>query len=164
MSIVFDTNLIEYANSQGFDIVKADRKSYRVKDYGGLFLFSKGYHHFSETDSGNIVGFAKKYQGFTFIEAVEHILNSKAYTNTIPIMEHEVIWETFELHLKNEDTDKIKKYLVEERCFENKKGFCCSSKDCQFAIWKENKFFIVKKKTETKSLVSELLSKGKATL
>ncbi|MFI3214990.1 MAG: DNA topoisomerase, partial [Eubacteriales bacterium] len=44
---------------------------------------------------------------------------------------------------------------------ENKKGFCCSSKDCQFAIWKENKFFTAKKKTVTKALVSELLSKGK---
>ena len=115
MSRVFDTNLIEYAKSQGFDIVKADRKSYRVKDYGGLFLFPKGYHHFSETDSGNIVGFAKKYQGFTFIEAVEHILNSKAYANTMPIMEQEVVRGTLELPLKNEDTDKIKKYLIEER-------------------------------------------------
>ena len=115
MSRVFDTNLIEYAKSQGFDSVKADRKSYRVKDYGGLFLFPKGYHHFSETDSGNIVGFAKKYQGFTFIEAVEHILNSKAYANTMPIMEQEVVRGPLELPLKNEDTDKIKKYLIEER-------------------------------------------------
>ncbi|WP_249030204.1 DNA topoisomerase [Tannockella kyphosi] len=47
---------------------------------------------------------------------------------------------------------------------ENKKGFCCSSRDCQFAIWKENKFFTAKKKTVTKALVSELLSKGKSTL
>ena len=47
---------------------------------------------------------------------------------------------------------------------ENKKGFCCSSKDCQFAIWKENKFFTAKKKTVTKAMVSELLSKGKSTL
>ncbi len=117
MSRVFDTNLIEYAKSQGFNVVKADRKSYRVKDYGGLFLFPKGYHHFSETDSGNIVGFAKKYQGFTFIEAVEHILNSKAYANTMPIME-EVKRGNLILPSKNEDSSKVKKYLIEDRCLD----------------------------------------------
>ncbi len=119
MSRVFDTNLIEYAKSQGFNVVKADRKSYRVKDYGGLFLFPKGYHHFSETDSGNIVGFAKKYQGFTFIEAVEHILNSKAYANTIPVVvEHEMKRGKLVLPIKNEDSNKVKKYLIEDRCLD----------------------------------------------
>ena len=47
---------------------------------------------------------------------------------------------------------------------ENKKGFCCSNKACKFAIWKENKFFTSKKKTVTKSLVSELLKNGKVSL
>ena len=118
MSRVFDTNLIEYAISQGFDVVKADRKSYRVKDYGGLFLFPKGYHHFSETDSGNIVGFAKKYQGFSFIEAVEHILQSKAYANTIPQMDREIKRGALTLPPESNTTSKILKYLTEERCLD----------------------------------------------
>ncbi|MFI3214318.1 MAG: DNA topoisomerase [Eubacteriales bacterium] len=47
---------------------------------------------------------------------------------------------------------------------ENKKGFCCSHRECQFVIWKENKFFAAKKKKVTKELVAELLSKGKVYL
>ncbi len=47
---------------------------------------------------------------------------------------------------------------------ENKKGFCCSDKACGFAIWKENRFFTAKKKTVTKSIVTELLKNGKAPL
>ncbi len=47
---------------------------------------------------------------------------------------------------------------------ENHKGFCCSNRTCDFAIWKANKFFSAKKKVITKELVSELLSKGKVRL
>lgn len=47
---------------------------------------------------------------------------------------------------------------------ENKKGFCCSDKSCGFAIWKENRFFTAKKKTVTKSIVTELLKNGKVAL
>lgn len=47
---------------------------------------------------------------------------------------------------------------------ENKKGFCCSDKCCNFAIWKENRFFTAKKKTVTKAIVAELLKNGKVSL
>lgn len=47
---------------------------------------------------------------------------------------------------------------------ENKKGFCCSDRACSFAIWKENRFFTAKKKTITKTIVTELLKNGKVPL
>ncbi|NWK10791.1 type IA DNA topoisomerase [Clostridium cadaveris] len=47
---------------------------------------------------------------------------------------------------------------------ENKKGFCCSDKACNFAIWKENRFFTAKKKLVTKAIVTELLKNGKVSL
>lgn len=47
---------------------------------------------------------------------------------------------------------------------ENKKGFCCSDRACNFAIWKENHFFTAKKKTVTKAIVTELLKSGKVPL
>lgn len=47
---------------------------------------------------------------------------------------------------------------------ENKKGFCCDNKTCQFAIWKQNRFFSAKKKSVTKAMVTELLKHGKAPL
>ena len=47
---------------------------------------------------------------------------------------------------------------------ENKKGFCCLNKTCDFALWKENKFFTAKKKKLTKTIAVELLKNGKAKL
>lgn len=47
---------------------------------------------------------------------------------------------------------------------ENKKGFCCENRACHFALWKENKFFTIKKKTLTKSIAIDLLEKGKVSL
>lgn len=46
----------------------------------------------------------------------------------------------------------------------NKKGFCCENRDCSFALWKDNKFFTVKKKVLTKAIATDLLKKGKASL
>ena len=47
---------------------------------------------------------------------------------------------------------------------ENKKGFCCENRACHFALWKENKFFTIKKKTLTKSIAIDLLKKGETSL
>ena len=45
---------------------------------------------------------------------------------------------------------------------ENRKGFCCENKECQFAIWKDNKWWAAKKKQPTKAIVSKLLKDGRA--
>ena len=47
---------------------------------------------------------------------------------------------------------------------ENRKGFCCENKDCAFALWKENKFFTMKKKTLTKEIAIKLLKEGRVKL
>lgn len=47
---------------------------------------------------------------------------------------------------------------------ESKKGFFCENPRCRFALWKDNKFFSVKKKQLTKAVAAELLSKGKVPL
>lgn len=47
---------------------------------------------------------------------------------------------------------------------ENRKGFCCGNKDCGFALWKENKFFTMKKKTLTKEIAMKLLKEGRVKL
>lgn len=115
---VFATNLIDYARSQGFAVEKADRKSYRVKGHGGLYLFSKGYHHFSRRESGNIIDFAREYQGLSFITAVETILGTRAYVNTLPPLPP--IPKRGELILlpKSTDIQQTRQYLVGERCLD----------------------------------------------
>lgn len=58
---VFDTNLIEYAMSLDFEMKKATDISYHIKGFGGLHVFEKGFHCFSDDSSGNILDFAMKY-------------------------------------------------------------------------------------------------------
>lgn len=44
---------------------------------------------------------------------------------------------------------------------EGKKGFTCSSRECAFALWKENRFFVSKRKTLTASIAAALLKEGR---
>ena len=118
MKQVFATNLIDYARSQGFAVEKSDRKTYHVKGHGGLYLFPKGYHHFSRGESGNIIDFAREYQGLSFITAVESILGTRAYANTLPPLPP--IPERGKLILppKSTDIQQARNYLIEERCLD----------------------------------------------
>ena len=45
---------------------------------------------------------------------------------------------------------------------ERPKGFLCSSRDCRFALWRENPFFAAKKKELTAVIASALLKEGRA--
>lgn len=118
MKQVFATNLIEYAKSQGFDVKKSDRKTYHVKGSGGLYLFPKGYHHFNRGESGNIIDFAREYQGLSFIMAVETILGTKAYANTLPPLPPVPKRGELILPSKSTDLQQTRQYLVRERCLD----------------------------------------------
>lgn len=48
--------------------------------------------------------------------------------------------------------------------YEGKKNFYCSNRDCQFAMWKNDRFFENRKKTLTKQIAAALLKDGKATV
>ena len=47
---------------------------------------------------------------------------------------------------------------------EKTKGFFCESKECDFALWKNNRFFDSLSKKLTRQVAEELLKKGKAKL
>mgnify|MGYP003174284217 FL=1 len=47
---------------------------------------------------------------------------------------------------------------------ESQKGFFCQSETCRFAIWKDSKWWIAKKKQPTKAIVAALLKDGRARL
>ena len=44
------------------------------------------------------------------------------------------------------------------------KGFFCEKQDCEFALWKDNKFFTSKKKTVTKPIAAALLKEGRVSV
>ena len=54
------------------------------------------------------------------------------------------------------------------RCGKNvvdmKKSYSCSDKSCGFVLWKDNKFFTMKKKTLTEKIATDLLKTGKTKL
>lgn len=84
MKQVFDTNMIDFAASHGFEIEKGDRHSVHVKNSGGLYLFNhgRGYYCYTTERKGNIIDFAKDYFGLDFKGAVEKILGCRAYEQT----------------------------------------------------------------------------------
>lgn len=89
MKQVFDTNLIDFAVQNGFEIEKGDANTVHVKHSGGLYLFKhgRGYKCFSEqAPSGmkrNIITFVQEYMGAKdFKSAVEIILGCRAYEQT----------------------------------------------------------------------------------
>lgn len=47
---------------------------------------------------------------------------------------------------------------------EGKQNFYCQNRNCQFSMWKNDRFFTAKKKTLTKKMAAELLSAGKTTV
>lgn len=48
--------------------------------------------------------------------------------------------------------------------YEGKKSFYCGGKDCQFAMWKNDRFFESKKATLTAKAAASLLSKGRVSM
>ena len=82
MKQVFDTNLIDFAVQNGFEIEEGDRNAVHVKHSGGLYLFrhGRGYKCFANESKGNIIDFAKEFMGAAdFKTAVELILGCRAY-------------------------------------------------------------------------------------
>lgn len=49
-----------------------------------------------------------------------------------------------------------------ENVLESKKNFHCENRDCQFVMWKSDRFFTSRKKEITKATAAELLKTGKA--
>ncbi|MFI3255428.1 MAG: toprim domain-containing protein [Eubacteriales bacterium] len=73
------TNLIEYAKSIGYELEKPSGGACKVKGYGGLFVFERGFCHHSEDKKGNVIQFLMEYENKTFPQAVEDLLGGRAY-------------------------------------------------------------------------------------
>ena len=85
MKQVFDTNIIDFAVANGFQIEKGDRHTVHVKNSGGLYFFNhgRGFYCFTTEKKGNIIDFVMEYFGrSTKTEAIEMILNCEAYGQT----------------------------------------------------------------------------------
>ena len=119
MKQVFETSLVDFAIRNGFKLKESDRKTFKVENMGGLFIFKngKGFYHFTTGIKGNILDFAKEYLGLDFKQAVESILGVKAYGNigSFYVYKEEKPKKPFELPPKAENFNRVIAYLVGTR-------------------------------------------------
>ena len=115
---VFNTSLVDFAIRNGFKLKESDRKTFKVENMGGLFIFKngKGFYHFSRGIKGNIIDFAKEYLGLDFKEAVQSILGIRAYENVSSFYIYkEQPKKPFILPPKAENFNRVIAYLVDTR-------------------------------------------------
>lgn len=82
----YQTNLVEFAKAQGFELESAGRDAYHVKGYGGLYLFKHGHgwYQWSEDAKGDAVKFVQHMFQKDFVQAVYLLLD---FQNEHPMME-----------------------------------------------------------------------------
>lgn len=119
MQQIYNTNIIDFAVSNGFEIEKSDKATVHVKNNGGLYLFKhgRGYYSFTEEKGGNIVEFAMHYLGLEKLDAMERILGSRAYEQTVHIVAPQEKAERGKMQLPPRDTDdrRVFAYLTKTR-------------------------------------------------
>jgi len=74
-----DVDLINYATLNGYELVKSDSKSLRVKNSGGLYFFmdSNRYYHHASEKTGGTIDFLMQYENMDFLQAVQHLINER---------------------------------------------------------------------------------------
>lgn len=119
MQQIYNTNIIDFAVNNGFEIEKSDKATVHVKNSGGLYLFKhgRGYYSFTEEKGGNIVDFAMNYLGLEKLDAMERILGSKAYEQTVHTIAPQEKAERGKMQLPPRDTDdrRVFAYLTKTR-------------------------------------------------
>jgi hypothetical protein len=72
-------NLIDYAAMHGYMLENGDRKSLHVKNSGGLYLFkdSNRFYCHSTEKTGGMIDFIMQFEGKSFLQAVEHLINER---------------------------------------------------------------------------------------
>ena len=83
-------NLIEYAKLNGFQLENGGKQSLHAKNSGGLYFFrdSNRYYHFTTQKHGSPIDFVIQFEGKTFLEAVEILLNERPYTPEFKPMQY----------------------------------------------------------------------------
>lgn len=119
MQQIYNTNIIDFAVNNGFEIEKSDKATVHVKNSGGLYLFKhgRGYYSFTEEKGGNIVDFAMNYLGLEKLDAMERILGSKAYEQTVHTIAPQEKAGRGKMQLPPRDTDdrRVFAYLTKTR-------------------------------------------------
>jgi DNA topoisomerase-3 len=92
-----------------------------------------------------------------FMVSINRFIGDIVKTHTAPSDEHKALFPS------NRQSDEV--IGICPRCGNNvterQKGFFCENKACKFGLFRDNKFFTVKKKTLTKEIAKTLLTEGR---
>ena len=92
-----------------------------------------------------------------FMQGIEEMARAMVAENPEPAEDHKTLFNT-------------QREIIGTcpRCggsvFESKKNFHCEKRECQFVMWKSDRFFTDRKKELTKTIAAALLKTGKATV
>lgn len=131
ISLAKNVSILDVASEMGFTLRKDKDHIYKVKDEGGLYLYTNNnvsYSH-SNNETLDVIGFVSKYKGLTFNESLEYLLSMQGVYNTISRTNDKVISHST-LHKKEEpkeplilpkkakNNDNVIRYLRDERCID----------------------------------------------
>jgi len=91
-----------------------------------------------------------------FMNGINAFITEIIEENSIPKQEYKTLFSTNQISSEPVGIcPRCKNHI-----YENKRGFFCENKACEFAIWKENVFFSSKRVKVTREIAIELLTKG----
>ncbi len=124
-----DASALEYAQSQGYNLIKMSSKYFRLKEHDSMIFTNDGWWFWNSQElKGKATEFITQYEKKSFVEAVL-ILNGKSLSNsyTPPIITKNTNKENentnpvqndeqgFVLPEKADNNDRVKAYLIKTR-------------------------------------------------
>jgi len=135
MKKIYGTLLTDVAKEMGFILEPHDRKTFHVKEMGGLYIYKpeygRGWYQFVTEKSGNIVEFVMEFGNMGKREAMEYILKSKAYShcNNQIAPSSPAPKKTFELPPKADSYKQMIAYLIGSRMIDKEVLYHCIKND-----------------------------------
>lgn len=70
-------NILDYVSQLGLEPVKVSASSYKIPEYGGLYIDAEGkrWNHFSENAGGSVIQLAMHLEKKSWVEAVRQLLD-----------------------------------------------------------------------------------------
>ena len=113
-----NTDLVSFLNAQGEQLVKSGRE-YRWKKHDSVTISGNRWYRHSQSKGGYPVDFVMEFYYATFPEAVKMLIGEEGEgrQKSCPAPSKD-----FRLPEKNEDNEKIMKYLTKKREIEKTSG------------------------------------------
>jgi len=139
-------NILDYAKSRGYPIVKVSNTAYKIQGQGGLYINADGqkWNWFSKNKGGGVVQFVMEMEKLSWVDAIKQLIGDSGNTVTstpevidaiiTPAVSQSQIVHLGEFILpdKNNTYNHMLAYLINSRCID---------KDIVYLFIKEGKLY-----------------------